>query len=144
MFACCHGDLCGGRRVFNCWQGEVGAVITGDAIEVVSAGGETGGYELLVVVGGELLDTAACLIEDVEAGLERSGGVASGCDDYFITVPEPVEGPASCVPLVASDLWSSAPSSELFTSSVEQLLRVNMPHMAVIIIVLKVFISCLL
>ena len=53
LFAWCHSDLCGGRRVFNCWQGEVGEVITGDAIEVVGAGGETGGYELFVLVRGK-------------------------------------------------------------------------------------------
>ena len=53
LFAWCDGDLCGGRRLIYRREDEVGEVITGDAIEVVGAGGETGGYELLVVVGGE-------------------------------------------------------------------------------------------
>ena len=69
LLACGYCDLCGGRCVFDCWEGEVGEVVAAHAIEIVSAGRETGGYELLVVVGGELLDTATCLIEDVEAGL---------------------------------------------------------------------------
>ena len=92
MFVWCDGDLRGGRCVFDCWEREVCEVVAGDAIEIVGAGCKTGGYKLFVLVRGELLDTAACLIEDVEAGLERSGGVATGSDDYFITVPELVEG----------------------------------------------------
>ena len=53
LSACGYCDLCGGRCVFDCWEREVREVIAGDAIEVVGAGGETGGYELLVVVGGK-------------------------------------------------------------------------------------------
>ena len=53
LFVWCDGDLCGGCCVFDCWQGEVGEVITSDAIEVVGAGGETGGYELFVLVRGQ-------------------------------------------------------------------------------------------
>ena len=82
MFVWCDGDLCGGCGIFYRWEREVREVVAGDAIEVVCAGHEIRGYELLVVVGGELLDTATCLIEDVEAGLLRGVRVATGSDPH--------------------------------------------------------------